>query len=311
MLRRIIIENQISEEQIMEIADSSILSFNEKNFDGNFKDINPYLMRLLVASGPTLYITRAEINEYRAKCENNYHVYLPNGTRKTDWQPDVVVSWPEFKNLATKNNTIPDLDSLALRFIHCYDSARNIWFLTLQRMRIIFPDSPGGIPAPRTLCDLEAIDTVNDLTSLMPQKNGLGIISPALGGKDGAPHFYDEKYFLKVKDSGMGDIDKNKHARSITFSWMEIEKLFSENCKDRPEEEFDIVFFSLSYDMGAVPDPAVCNVQWPHSIAMFMRWQGDDCLDNEDVVLVGRGKASDLGGICPPRCGKLEWHLTP
>lgn len=312
MLRKIVNENNATEEQILEIARASIWSFNEENFNKNFKSMDSSFVRLLIASGPKLHITRAEIEEHRAYCEKNYHVYLPDGTKKTDWQTDVMVSWPEFRSLATKDNTIPDLDSLALRFIHCYDAAQNIWFLTLQRMRIKFPNPPGGKPAPGTLCELEAIDTVNDLTSLIQQKNGRGIVKPAKGGTNGAPHFYDQNYFSKVKDAGMIGLDNNRHARSITFSWREIEKLFSENCKNRPEEEFDIVFFSLSYDMGAVPDPAVCNVQWPHSIAMYMRWKGDDCLDNEDVVLVGSsGKASDLGGICPPRCGVIEWYITP
>lgn len=316
MLRQIIDENQLTQEQLDEITSASVLGFNGLNLVGN-ANVDPRILRLFIAAGPKHYITRAEMEEYRTNLEIKYHVYLPNGTEKTDWQPDIVVSWPAFRDLATMKPVppapapvpIPDPDSLALRFIHCYDAGTNTWFLTLQRMRIIFPNPP-AFPPPGTPCNLEAIDIVDDLTSIFQRKTGMGIVSPAQGGTDGEPLFYDEKYFAKVKDDRMGDIDKDKHARSITFSWKEIEKLFNENSKGRPADEFDIVFFSLSYDMGINPPPNESKVQFPHSLAMYMRWQGDDCLDNLSVVLVGAaGKASDLGGICPPRDNNIVWQL--
>lgn len=213
---------------------------------------------------------------------------------------DFSVLWDDLNNAVNQfatNASVP-LNTVALRFVHCYDVINNHLYLRLQICTLEpVPITRAGhdfYPLNTSVCDWYEIKQ----GSFMLTQNHL------LEGVEYFEHFYYEipgsgGTMQKLADGG-GDT----YVRNLVFPW-EAEILQMYNDNNNPENAY-INFGACSYVESI---PGTESVMWPHGLVMYLSdSSGHKMLDNENYISLFHNKGADYGTQCPPLC---DGYLNP
>lgn len=202
--------------------------------------------------------------------------------------------WTDFNNMALQGM---DPATLILGFIHRYDTVSSRWWLSAQRFTFPGYNGPQSYP----------ITSTNTFFNL-PADGG---VSPYRGGlQPGSASYYDPAYFSNVLcDSA--PISNTMYVNRICNAWAELSQLFTENFANIPDAQeslFSINLCSISSDYSSEV-PGTVLVPFPHTLAMYMSYDGHPLLTNGAVVSATQfvNHAADMGTMCPARCPVYAW----
>ena len=205
---------------------------------------------------------------------------------------DIQIPWMSF-SLVVENfikSTQIKPDTVALRFVLCYDSMKNELYLRLQICTMVpIAGKPNAFNLDTKNCAWYTIAN----GSIAPT----GVIDP-----------YDQNYLnnfyycdanICSPDSLVNlasDTGAEKFVRNLVFPWTEeIQKLHIDNGSPT---NATICFAAGSHDKSS---PVLDH---PHALVIYLRkYDSTPLLDNKEYPLEFQMKAGDMGTLCPTFCG--------
>ena len=236
-----------------------------------------------------MVITLDHFNRMREHFKQHY--FLSNWNSNFGGQ-DIQIPWSSFslvvQNFINTYNVSPD--TVALRFVHCYDSNSNELYLRLQICTMTpDPSKPdtynlvttnvawytiaNGSIAPTGVIDLQDQNYLNNFYYC-----NAAICSPA--------HLVN-----LASDTGA-----LKFVRNLVFPWtQELHKLHVDNGSPA---NASVCFAAASHNNTS---PVLDH---PHALAIYLRkHDGTPLMDNKEYALEFQMKAADMGTLCPSNCG--------
>jgi hypothetical protein len=242
------------------------------------------------------------VNEGRAYFTQNYR----DSGSNPQFLNDIVLSWDTFAaavaTLSANEPTIAE-DRIGLRFIHRYNTNTNCWYVTVQLCAIT--GSPLPDPDPNRKYESYQLVCYDFYFDIMDG----GVI--AWNGSAGLSGTVSERwagdYFNNVY-YGANKVVQGSNVQSITYSWFVLQKLRTDNDdQQRPNSQLFGLTLSSSAYKAVLPSPDT-DVEYPHCIAAYMKYDGVNCLDNGFITLGDfANKAADYNSLCPKRCGIFLW----
>lgn len=249
-----------------------------------------------------LVMNQNMVNEGRTYFTTNYR----DSNSNPSFLNDIVVNWNDFEAAVAQLNNIANpipQERIGLRFIHRYDTNTNGWYVTVQLCFISGAPLPDPDPMRRyESYQLQAFDNYFDILA-----NG----SIAWNGSNGLNGSVQERWSGDYFDNvyyGTNKVVQGINVQSIAFSWYVLQKLRNDNSdQQRPNNQLFSLVLSSSAFKAILPSPDT-DVEYPHCVAAYMRYDGLACLDNGFITL-GKftNKAADLNTLCPMRCGIFQW----
>jgi len=240
-----------------------------------------------MANNP-MVLTLDAFNKMQANFQAHY--FLSNCNSNFGGQ-DIQVPWNSFSlvvhNFITATGAMPD--TVAMRFVLCYDTANNALYLRMQ----ICTMTPSGIKNQFNL------DTTNSAWYTIEN----GSLAPTA-----ITDLFDQNYLDNFYYCDSGACDPNTlvnlasdaagavFVRNLVFPWThEIQKIHQNN--GAPANAY-LDFAAVSPDKGST---VLAN---PHSLAIYLcKHDKTPMLDNVAYALAFQMKAGDLATLCPPNCG--------
>ncbi len=183
-----------------------------------------------------------------------------------------------------------DPDSVAIRFVHCYDKDHKVLY---ERMQILTLSPIANEPrqfaindTPCTWYEL-ANSTINTTTDT-----------------DLFNTTYLESFYycsakvctIKTAECLADDTQAVKYARTATVPWLELSALYTDNSS--PSNA------TLCLDAGCRCTKNVPSVKYQHTILFYLRDEyGVPLLNNEKGAYPFTNKAADMSTLCPVKCG--------
>ncbi|MBX2905869.1 MAG: hypothetical protein KF744_07520 [Taibaiella sp.] len=260
-------------------------------------------MAAIADSPRALVMNQDMVNEGRSYFTQNYR----DSGSNPSFLNDLVVNWTDFAaavaTLSANEPTIPE-DRLGLRFIHRYNTTTNCWYVTVQLCFI--SGSPLPDPDPNRRYESYQLVCFDNYFDIMDG----GVIawngSTGLSGtvsQRWCPEYFNNVYY------GNNKVVQGSNVQSVTYSWFALQKLRTDNSDQlRPNDQlFSIVFSSSAYK-ATLPSPET-DVEYPHCVVAYMKYDGINCLDNGFITL-GKfmNKAADYNTGCPKRCAVFLWN---
>lgn len=251
-----------------------------------------------------LVLNQPTVDDGKASFAYSYH---DNGSNQSFLQ-NLSVNWQQFSaKVLSLNNALPQPVAevrLALRFIHRYMVNQKRWYVTVQLCSIDGAPLPNSNMMRRhenyTLTPLDAYFDVMPDGSI--QDNGTTGLAGTIDS------WYGQDYFDNVFYGG-NKVVAGINTQSATFCWFEISKLYTDNLTPSTPigQQFTLVLASVSYKLELPSTSSI--VEFPHSMALHMCYNGSNCLDGGDIVLGNfLNKAANYNSLCPPRCNGYAWH---
>lgn len=254
--------------------------------DSRFHDI------FLAMYGGKLVLLEGDVQA----CQHTFQIKYSAGGANPAFYENLNFPWTAFSETAVEGM---DPATFILGFIHRFDAGSGRWWLSSERFS--YPGYSGAPTYP--------IFSTNTLFDLPADGN----VAPYDGGLSQDPScLYDPSYFSNVKFDG-APINKNSYVNRLCYAWTEISQLFSENKANilNPEDSlFSINFCSISSDYSA-EIPASSLVPFPHTLVMYMSYDGQPLLTDGSVVAGSMfvNHAADSGTLCPPQCSLYTWPV--
>lgn len=217
------------------------------------------------------------------------HYFLANCNSDFGGQ-DIQVPWDSFalavQNFIKTSGASPN--TVAMRFVLCYDTANNALFLRMQICTMTTTSDPNTFNLDTTNC---AWYTIED-----------GSLAPTAITDLFDQNYLDNFYYC---DKGVcnpntlvnlaSDTSGTIFVRNLVFPWMqEIHKIYVNNSSPAGAS---IHFAAGSHDNTS---PAVAH---PHALAIYLcQSDGTPLLDNVNYGVEFQMKAGDFGTLCPPTC---------
>ena len=218
------------------------------------------------------------------------HYFLKNCDKAFKGQ-DIKISWSSF-SLAVSNfiaATGTAADSVALRFVHCYDDKTNSLYLRLQICGMKATADPKVFNLDTTGATWYTIEN--------------GTIAPTGDNTLEDQNYLNYFYYCdavicdpKTAENLATDKTATKYVRNVVFPWgLEIMKMYADNGS--PANGY------ICFAAGSHKD-AKAGVLFPHTIVMYLcKHDGAPMLDNTpDPNKPFRNKACDMGTMCPNNC---------
>ncbi|PZF73741.1 hypothetical protein DN068_07020 [Taibaiella soli] len=241
----------------------------------------------------TLAMTASQTNAAKSDFANRYYV---SGTGDTNFSSQFSVLWDDFY-FAVQQIIFAlgcDEKDVVLQFFHRYDASAQSWFLTM-----------GGGVMNGTPVTKVGNDNVYNITpgDVRYDLSNDGVNPSSFDGTY-ADDYFDNFYYRPLDTTYLplsADTSHTTYVTSVTFDWLkEIYQLYLDNLPTTPAT-INLVFASISYDCPQPGNP-YSNVEWPHSICMFINIDGDDALDNSPAPIgaMFKMRAADCGTNQPP-----------
>lgn len=242
----------------------------------------------------TLALTASQTNAARTAFTDHYFV---SSTGDSSFSSQFDVSWDDFlysvQDLMT--NIGATEEDLVLQFFHRYNADTQSWFLTM-----------GG----SIMGDVLRRIGNNDVYRVTPgtyryDLSADGIYSSDFEG-NAAPDYFNNFYYKtgpETYSALSSDTLHTTYVSSVSICWLkEIYQLYLDN-NPSPGSTVRLVFASVSFDCPQ-PDP-YSNVEWPHTICLYLNIDGNDALDNSPTPsgVLFKMRAADAGTTCPPMIG--------
>jgi hypothetical protein len=255
-------------------------------------------------STKSLVMTPSMLTDGRASFSYSYR----NANSNPNFLQDLKVNWLAFSNQVNNlNNSQPvplTAERIALRFIHRFNMQNQRWYLTCQLCGIVGAPLPDAdVTRRHETYVLNPLPLYFDITTdgqiVNNGSNGLGGDVSSHWGVD----YFDNVFF------GANKVMKGVNVQSCTMPWHEISKLFTDNLtQDRPiQAQFEIAFTSTSHYVDLPSND--CNVNYPHSLAVYMCYANTNCLEQGDIILGNfKNKAANFTTNCPSKCNVLVWN---
>lgn len=195
----------------------------------------------------------------------------------------------EINNFITNNHCAPD--TVALRFVYCYDKNQSALYLRMQilTMTPVTPNTYNLNPNPCAWYIIQngAISSTQD-TSLFDQ-NYLNnfYYCPTLGNC--VP---SQLQPLSSDQAG------TMYARNVTFPWMiEVSQMYLDNGSPQG------AYLCFAASAGGSPCPAPSPIAYPHTLILYLKDKnGVALLNNQPAGMTFTSKGCDMGTICPICC---------
>ncbi len=234
------------------------------------------------------------LDEYNAGRTNFQTHYFLNNCNTQFGGQDMQVAWADFNtavnNFITQYNVDPN--TVALRFVYCYDAAGNDLYLRLQ------------------ICTMQqsatAANTFNLITThcaWYTLQNGSVTATQvnSLSDTNYLNYFYyasGTPCTAATEQQLALDVTNTLYAQNVTFPWVtEVLEMYKENGLTGNGY---LCFGATSYttaNSGNAP------VAYPHGTVMYLRdAQGNPLLDDNTYVSIFHNKGCDMGTLCPQNC---------
>jgi len=260
-------------------------------------------MAAIADSPRALVMNQNMVNEGRTYFTANYR----DSNSNPSFLRDLELSWDDFAAAVAQLNNIPNPvpeERLALRFIHRYNTNTNCWYVTVQLCFI--SGAPLPDPDPNRKYESYQLVCYDNYFDILDG----GVI--AWNGSAGLSGTVNERwagdYFANVY-YGNNKVVQGINVQSVTYSWVVLQKLRTDNSDpQRPSDQlFSIVFSSSAYK-AVLPSPDT-DVEYPHCVISYMKYDGVSCLDNGFIRLGDfANKAADYNTVCPMRCNVFLWN---
>ncbi|XZF12389.1 hypothetical protein ACTHGU_11400 [Chitinophagaceae bacterium MMS25-I14] len=255
-------------------------------------------------TGDSVAYNQPMIDDARQKFGDNYKDKNGNAA----WATDISILWTDFNKRVTDIITGigGDPNGFALKFIHRYNAtgAQGFWFLTVEIFKIVAEEAP-----EKTCFDYE-IESANKFFDITPA----GLVNADSSSLTSTLDygFRDDIYFEHVTQKDGTALDVTKHVNSIIFSWVELQSLYYGNKIGRNDDsKFDIIFTSIAPGFDTTQHPPHALVSNPHSMLIYMKYDGHDCLFDHDVIAGNfYNMAADYNTLCPPYHNTCLWAKT-
>ena len=230
-----------------------------------------------------------QFNQGRTNFTSNYT--LSGGNTSFGGQ-DIAINWGDLSgivnNFATTNSISPS--SLALRFVHCYDSVGGNLY---SRMQICSLQSTSTTKDGRPVYNLVTSPTA------WYQINSSGIASTSVTTLSDS-NYLNAFYYHGGTGSPqqLSSDGGSTFVRSLTFPWTELSQMYANNGQPSGAK---VHFAACSYSPLFSDD---ANVNWPHHLVIYLSVAGTSLLNNTvNQSAIFQNKAADMGTLCPPQCG--------
>jgi len=240
--------------------------------------------------GGKLVLLEGELAARHLEFVNHYRAV--NGS--PEFYQELEVPWLSFSETALQG---VDPEHFIVGLIHRYDATGNRWYLAAERFTFAGYSGPGDYPVTST----------NTLFNINPD----GTVGDYYGGlESNCGHLYDPVYFSMAMETN-APLNPSLNVNSVSFAWEELKQLHADNKNNIPGADdslFTIRFCSISSDY--TPDvPAQSLVPFPHCVAMYMCYDGQALINNDDIVIgaIFINKAADFNTVCPPKCDSYSW----
>lgn len=183
-------------------------------------------------------------------------------------------------------------NEVALRFVHCFDTATESLYLRLQICQMVQSETP---PPPGALMVYDIVTT-----NAVWYKIGEGTLTPAINqsllGMEYLNNFY---YKTEPQAAVMEQLTEgpDKYVKNLVLPWaQEVQLMYMENGSP---ENAGIHFAACSYTESR----EYSNVLWPHGMVIYLsNSSGEAMLDNDTYVSIFHNKGADMSTLCPPNC---------
>ena len=234
-----------------------------------------------------MVITLDHFNKMRTHFQQHY--FLSNCNSDFGGQ-DIQIPWSSFSlvvhNFITATGAKPD--TVAMRFVLCYDTANNALYLRMQ----ICTMTPSGTK------DEFNLDTTNSAWYTIENGSLAPTAITDLFDQNYLDNFYycdtavcDPNTLVNLASDTAGTV----FVRNVVFPWThEIQKIHIDN--GTPANAF-VNFAAGSHDKTSKV------VAHPHSLVIYLcKHDKTPLMDNIEYPLEFQMKAGNLGTICPPNC---------
>ena len=236
-----------------------------------------------------MVLTLTQYNTMRSQFQAHY--FLSDCNTSFGGQ-DIQISWSTFNSAvqAFITSSRAAADTVALRFVLCYDTASACLYLRLQICTMTATGDPDTFNLDTTNCAWYKIQGTTMATT-----NVVTLEDQA---------YLDNFYYCDAVTCDpntlvnlASDTDAVIFVRNLVFPWtQEVQQISADNGSP---QGCTICFAAISYDAGN-PSPAVA---YPHSLAIYMRkHDGTVLLDDITHARTFQMKAGDMATACPPNC---------
>ncbi|PQJ09278.1 hypothetical protein CJD36_018690 [Flavipsychrobacter stenotrophus] len=236
-------------------------------------------------------------------CLDTFRQQYNSSAHNPEYSTALTVNWEDFASEVAKQvYGIIDLKDTALKFIHRYNKAKNRWFLTVQICEITTTVPDAQKPNEYELNCMDIYFDIADTNSI--EITDTRLLAGSVYDRY-CPSYFSNIYYNRQH------VDTALNAHSVIMAWIEFAYLFDHNWYDNSDRTntslFEICINAVASQLD-MDDDDDALVPYPHCISAHLKYNGVDCLDNDDVVAGNfYNRAGDLNTICPPRCGVYAW----
>jgi hypothetical protein len=235
----------------------------------------------------TKAVTQANYTSARANFQSHY--FIADCETSFDGQ-DIQMPWDDFAAAVESfiAQTQCNADDVALRFVHCYDTANKCLYLRLQICTMAPQQNAGNIyDLVTTPCEWYKIEAGSISTTT----------NTDLSDDDYLINFYycDETPCSSGSCTRLADDGETEFARNLVFPWgLQITKLYTDNNSPKGAT---ICFSACSFaNQGS-------GAAYQHGLVIYLRnSNGAALLNNAVSGSVYNYKGADMSSICPPCC---------
>ena len=259
-------------------------------------------MNVVSESPRALVMNQSMLNEGKSYFSSHYR----DAGSNPQFLNDIQVNWNDFANAVAMLNNIPNpvpQERIGLKFIHRYNANTNQWYVTVQLCFI--SGSPLPDPDPNRRYESYLLVSYDNYFDIMD--NGTIAWNGSTGLSGSVNERWSSDYFSNVY-YGDNKVAQGINVQSAAFSWFVLQKLHSDNYNtQRPNDQLFSLALSSSAYKASLPSPDT-DVEYPHCVVAYMKYDGISCVDNGFITLGNfENKVADLNTLCPKRCDVFQW----